>query len=306
VTRVTVRTIESRWVEARDPTGGFFSANDREPRGRTMTKAPTTTTRRRSASTGGLEDVRRAGSTRRQHDADADADADARLVKADDAPTSGRGKRTPTSSTRTVLKEDALMDDECEEEGEDVSGYSTRTRRTQTLGGQWRASEDHADDGSMRKGRLTTTKTTRGNDRYECNVCFDTAQDPVVTRCGHLYCWACIHRWLEGARGAQCAACPVCKAEVTEDALIPLYGHGEDGGDDDGRASRFRRKPRSAHHRRSGSDVLAALEPASRGLAALLGLRVGDDLTLAQANQLLLSRVLLTIGTLVVIALLVI
>jgi hypothetical protein len=33
---------------------------------------------------------------------------------------------------------------------------------------------------------------------------------------------------------------------------------------------------------------------------------VGDDLTLAQANQLLLSRVLLTIGTLVVIALLVI
>lgn len=234
----------------------------------------------------------------------------ARAGMDEDAPTTTRGKRTPTT-TRTVLKEDALMDDE------DDSEYSTRTTTRQqrmmattTTGGRRRASEDCVDR-LTRKGRPTTTNTTttRGNDRYECNVCFDTAQDPVVTRCGHLYCWACIHRWLEGARarGAQStAACPVCKAEVTEDALIPLYGHGEDGGGDDRRALRFRGKMRSAHHRRSGSDVLAALEPASRGLAALLGLRVGDDLTLAQANQLLLSRVLLTIGTLVVIALLVI
>lgn len=25
------------------------------------------------------------------------------------------------------------------------------------------------------------------NDSFECNICFDTAQDPVVTVCGHLY-----------------------------------------------------------------------------------------------------------------------
>lgn len=239
---------------------------------------------------------------------DVDANADA---KKDDARTTTRGKRTPT--TRTVLKEDALMDDDDDTKGDDDSEYSTRTtrqQRTAAIGGRRRASEDCVDR-STRKGRPTTNANTktRGNDRYECNVCFDTAEDPVVTRCGHLYCWACIHRWLEGARvrGAQsAAACPVCKAEVTEDALIPLYGHGEDSGGDDRRALRFRGKMRSAHHRRSGSDVLAALEPASRGLATLLGLRMGDDLTLAQANQLLLSRVLLTIGTLVVIALLVI
>ena len=252
---------------------------------------------------GGLLDVS-STTTRRSsfaNDADDANDDDVRRT------TMTRGKRAPT--TRKVLKEDAFMDDD-----DNSSEYSTRTTRQQrmTFGGARSASEDCVDR-STRKGRATTTNanTTRGNDRYECNVCFDTAQDPVVTRCGHLYCWACIHRWLEGARvrGAQstAAACPVCKAEVTEDALIPLYGHGEDGGGDDRRgALRFRGKMRSAHHRRSGSDVLAALEPASRGLAALLGLRVGDDLTLAQANQLLLSRVLLTIGTLVVIALLVI
>ena len=259
----------------------------------TTTTTTTTTTRRSSLS--GVDD--------------ANDDDDVRRTRT----TTTRGKRTPT--TRTVLKEDALMDED-DEDDEDDDGleYSTRTTGQQrmTIGGarSASASEDRVDR-STRKGRATNATTTRGNDRYECNVCFDTAQDPVVTRCGHLYCWACIHRWLEGGarvRGAQstAAACPVCKAEVTEDALIPLYGHGEDGGGDDRRALRFRGKMRSAHHRRSGSDVLAALEPASRGLAALLGLRVGDDLTLAQANQLLLSRVLLTIGTLVVIALLVI
>jgi len=252
--------------------------------------------------------------TRRADDANGNGNRVARDGTADGRMTT-RGKRTPTTRT-VVLKEEALMDDDDDDDDDDEGGgggggggdseCSTRTTRRQraTTGGRRRASEDYA-DGLTRNGR----PTTRGNDRYECNVCFDTAQDPVVTRCGHLYCWACIHRWLEGARarGAQStAACPVCKAEVTEDALIPLYGHGEDGGGDDRRALRLRGKMRSAHHRRSGSDVLAALEPASRGLAALLGLRVGDDLTLAQANQLLLSRVLLTIGTLVVIALLVI
>lgn len=260
---------------------------------------------------GGLVDVSttNGSTTRRADDANGNHDDDdVRMTT-----TTTRGKRTPT--TRTVLKKDALMDDD--EYEYDGSEYSTRTstrRERMESRGRRRASEDYVDrskGGANTTTNANTTNATRGNDRYECNVCFDTAQDPVVTRCGHLYCWACIHRWLEGARvrGAQstAAACPVCKAEVTEDALIPLYGHGEDGGGDDRRgALRFRGKMRSAHHRRSGSDVLAALEPASRGLAALLGLRVGDDLTLAQANQLLLSRVLLTIGTLVVIALLVI
>ncbi|CAI9761380.1 unnamed protein product [Fraxinus pennsylvanica] len=27
---------------------------------------------------------------------------------------------------------------------------------------------------------------------FECNICFDLVQDPIVTRCGHLFCWTCL------------------------------------------------------------------------------------------------------------------
>ncbi len=29
---------------------------------------------------------------------------------------------------------------------------------------------------------------------FECNICYDLAQSPVVTMCGHLYCWPCLYR----------------------------------------------------------------------------------------------------------------
>jgi E3 ubiquitin-protein ligase RNF5 len=31
---------------------------------------------------------------------------------------------------------------------------------------------------------------------FECNICLDTAKDAVVSMCGHLFCWPCLHQWL--------------------------------------------------------------------------------------------------------------
>mmetsp|Transcript_14018 Transcript_14018/g.48275 ORF Transcript_14018/g.48275 Transcript_14018/m.48275 type:complete len:233 (+) Transcript_14018:160-858(+) len=59
---------------------------------------------------------------------------------------------------------------------------------------------------------------------FECNICLELAREPVVTLCGHLYCWPCLYRWMHLRR--ECKHCPVCKAAVTEDKLIPLYGRG--------------------------------------------------------------------------------
>ncbi|XP_020084729.1 E3 ubiquitin-protein ligase RMA1H1-like [Ananas comosus] len=68
------------------------------------------------------------------------------------------------------------------------------------------------------------------NGCFDCNICLDFAADPVVTLCGHLYCWPCIYKWLQQVESSAAAApqpqCPVCKAGLSEETLVPLYGRG--------------------------------------------------------------------------------
>ncbi|KRT80215.1 zinc finger protein, partial [Oryctes borbonicus] len=59
---------------------------------------------------------------------------------------------------------------------------------------------------------------------FECNICLDTARDAVVSMCGHLFCWPCLHQWLETKPNSQ--VCPVCKAVINKDKVVPLYGRG--------------------------------------------------------------------------------
>ncbi|KAE8125332.1 hypothetical protein FH972_020154 [Carpinus fangiana] len=59
---------------------------------------------------------------------------------------------------------------------------------------------------------------------FDCNICLDLAKDPVLTCCGHLFCWPCLYRWLHVHSDAQ--ECPVCKGEVTIKSVTPIYGRG--------------------------------------------------------------------------------
>ena len=61
-----------------------------------------------------------------------------------------------------------------------------------------------------------------GSGMSECNICLEELSDPVLTLCGHLYCWSCIFRWL----ATDHSVCPVCQAGVSEKSLIPVYGRG--------------------------------------------------------------------------------
>ncbi|CBK23270.2 uncharacterized protein [Blastocystis hominis] len=55
---------------------------------------------------------------------------------------------------------------------------------------------------------------------FSCCICLDTPSDPVVTPCGHLFCWSCLVNWLDLAHDD----CPVCKGHVTRDNVTPIYG----------------------------------------------------------------------------------
>ncbi|GER57128.1 peroxidase superfamily protein [Striga asiatica] len=59
---------------------------------------------------------------------------------------------------------------------------------------------------------------------FDCNICLDLAKEPVVTCCGHLFCWPCLYRWLHHHSDAK--ECPVCKGEVTMKNVTPIYGRG--------------------------------------------------------------------------------
>ncbi|XP_074587894.1 uncharacterized protein LOC141843762 [Curcuma longa] len=59
---------------------------------------------------------------------------------------------------------------------------------------------------------------------FECNICFDMAVEPIVTSCGHLFCWPCIYQWLHVH--SEHKECPVCKGEVNESNITPIYGRG--------------------------------------------------------------------------------
>mmetsp|Transcript_5800 Transcript_5800/g.17326 ORF Transcript_5800/g.17326 Transcript_5800/m.17326 type:complete len:205 (+) Transcript_5800:189-803(+) len=59
---------------------------------------------------------------------------------------------------------------------------------------------------------------------FECNICFDNPCDPVVTECGHLYCWKCLFKWMQTK--SNCPLCPVCKSKVEKNKVIPVYGRG--------------------------------------------------------------------------------
>ncbi|KAG8364311.1 hypothetical protein BUALT_Bualt19G0115500 [Buddleja alternifolia] len=60
---------------------------------------------------------------------------------------------------------------------------------------------------------------------FECNICFELSQEPIVTLCGHLYCWPCLYQWLQ--LHSHSHECPVCKAIIEEEKLIPIYGRGK-------------------------------------------------------------------------------
>ncbi|KAI6204416.1 hypothetical protein M3Y94_00672000 [Aphelenchoides besseyi] len=72
----------------------------------------------------------------------------------------------------------------------------------------------------------TEDETTEDRSKFDCNICLESATDPVVSYCGHLYCWPCLHQWLETK--PQNPLCPVCKSVISKEKVIPIYGKSGD------------------------------------------------------------------------------
>ncbi|KAI6672623.1 hypothetical protein NL676_000529 [Syzygium grande] len=78
-------------------------------------------------------------------------------------------------------------------------------------------------DGATDKDNVAKNNGTDGS-FFDCNICLELARDPVVTCCGHLFCWPCLYRWLQ--LHAEIKECQGCKGEVTFKNVTPIYGRG--------------------------------------------------------------------------------
>lgn len=101
------------------------------------------------------------------------------------------------------------------------------------------------------------------NSSFECNICLEAAKEPVVTPCGHLFCWPCLYQWLHGHSAH--SECPVCKGEVLEVNVTPIYGRG--GGERDACSNDVPPRPRA---NRSESLRQQLQMPDPRGIASMV------------------------------------
>uniref|UniRef100_A0ACD5ZXI1 Uncharacterized protein n=1 Tax=Avena sativa TaxID=4498 RepID=A0ACD5ZXI1_AVESA len=115
------------------------------------------------------------------------------------------------------------------------------------------------------------------NSSFECNICLEAAKEPIVTLCGHLFCWPCLYQWLHGHSAH--SECPVCKGEVLEVNVTPIYGRG--GDERDAASNDIPPRPR-ANRSESLRQQLQMSDP--RGIASMVRrLMENQDIVRGQA-----------------------
>ncbi|KXZ50677.1 hypothetical protein GPECTOR_15g361 [Gonium pectorale] len=140
---------------------------------------------------------------------------------------------------------------------------------------------------------------------FECNICLELAKEPVVTLCGHLYCWPCLYRWTQTQTYSR--ACPVCKAGVELDKVVPIYGRSSEPAK---AQETMKVPPRPAGQRPAPVTPSVPAQQQQGVLPSLFGFHLGpgqgynEALTPEQQHQAFLSRLLLMLGSFVIMCLL--
>mmetsp|Transcript_1305 Transcript_1305/g.3080 ORF Transcript_1305/g.3080 Transcript_1305/m.3080 type:complete len:180 (+) Transcript_1305:421-960(+) len=141
---------------------------------------------------------------------------------------------------------------------------------------------------------------------FECNICLELSRDPVVTFCGHLYCWPCLYRWLQVE--GKCRTCPVCKSPVDKDKVVPIYGRGgQTLADSTPGAGKIPERPKGKPPQQSLMRTLFGSNLAQPTfMNSIFILEEGELSSPDYQHQAILARLLLMLGSFVIMFLLLI
>ncbi|KRX10696.1 hypothetical protein PPERSA_08691 [Pseudocohnilembus persalinus] len=65
--------------------------------------------------------------------------------------------------------------------------------------------------------------------KFLCKICLEIASEPVITDCGHLYCWECLYQWAQNLKQKhRDQICPQCKSQIDIDKVTTVYTDGEE------------------------------------------------------------------------------
>jgi len=113
-----------------------------------------------------------------------------------------------------------------------ASASSPATKRKPTTESGEEASNGQPSSSASASAGPSTSSDKKSNPEgaaFECNICLDSAKEPVISMCGHLFCWPCLHQWLETRPARQ--VCPVCKSAISKEKVIPVYSRGGENKD---------------------------------------------------------------------------
>ncbi|KZT31840.1 hypothetical protein SISSUDRAFT_1067420 [Sistotremastrum suecicum HHB10207 ss-3] len=62
---------------------------------------------------------------------------------------------------------------------------------------------------------------------WDCGICLETASNPCVSSCGHLFCYTDLRTWLSSPSNVDDPRCPVCKRPCAlEKDVVMIFGRG--------------------------------------------------------------------------------
>jgi len=82
--------------------------------------------------------------------------------------------------------------------------------------------ENFAENTQNDEPKLDTPEEKPASGEWKCPICMEDIHDPVVTRCGHVFCKRCIYEWLNRSN-----ICPTCnRHNLKHTELLSIRGQG--------------------------------------------------------------------------------